>query len=362
MVEAKTKALSHWWWFDCHNKVNDATPRRSPWLQSTLAELDEKTKAMLRIIEEDAESFAQRAEMYYTKRPELIGMVEDLYRANRSLAERYDQVKSDTLFRLISPWESPLSLKNRQKSIASVDKSYDSYSESYDPMESGESEVDDPEHEEEEETDEEEEEVSSEAVSDEVMKLREEIEKLKEENKIQKEQLVEKDEEKREVIRQLSVAMDLLKEENVKLRKFCIAKESPKKWSPAEFHKLKDKPRGGATEEGGGEDPNGEMAMLGPGASVTAVSSGFGGLRFEGMVGSEDSDGEGTPGEEGKRGVMSGDKVGGEEEERGGFGRVDGEAEMGEDGSKASDEENEQTIMRTTMTNTDCRVIEAIIK
>ncbi|KAL7226739.1 hypothetical protein ACSBR1_021751 [Camellia fascicularis] len=241
MVEAKTKALSHWWWFDCHNKVNNATSRRSPWLQSTLAELDEKTKAMLRIIEEDAESFAQRAEMYYTKRPELIGMVEDLYRGNRSLAERYDQVKSDTLFRLISPWESPLSLKNRQKSIASVDKSYDSYSESYDPMESGESEVDDPEHEEEEETDEEEEEVSSEAVSvsDEVMKLREEIEKLKEENKIQKEQLVEKDEEKREVIRQLSVAMDLLKEENVKLRKFCIAKESPKKWNPAEFHKLK---------------------------------------------------------------------------------------------------------------------------
>ncbi|KAL6968421.1 hypothetical protein U1Q18_034224 [Sarracenia purpurea var. burkii] len=208
--------------------------------------IDEKTKAILRIIDEDADSFSQRAEMYYKKRPELISMVEDLYRGHRSLAERFDQVKSDTGFRVNSPWSSPLPFKHQQEKLVMTfnDKSYDSYSESYDPLESGESEVDDPEQEEEDQNGEEkeEEEVSSEVViNNEVMNLRKEIERLKEENKIQKEQLREKDEEKREVIRQLSQAMDVLKEENVKLRNFIIAKESsPKKWSPpSEFDKLK---------------------------------------------------------------------------------------------------------------------------
>ena len=171
-------------------------------------------------------------------------MIEDFYRAHRLLAERYDQVKSDTGFRHITPWASPLSFPYRQEKsmMTSIDnKSYDSYSETYDPMESGDSEVDDPEEEEEEEQideENEEEEVSSGVVNDEVMKLRGEIERLKEENKIQKGQLDEKDEEKREVIRQLSLAMDALRVENVKLRK-CVAKESPKKSSPSEFNRLK---------------------------------------------------------------------------------------------------------------------------
>ncbi|RDX84892.1 Protein NETWORKED 1D, partial [Mucuna pruriens] len=45
---------------------------------------------MIKLIEEDADSFARRAEMYYKKRPELMKMVEDFYRAYRALAERYD--------------------------------------------------------------------------------------------------------------------------------------------------------------------------------------------------------------------------------------------------------------------------------
>ncbi|RWW78094.1 hypothetical protein BHE74_00013709 [Ensete ventricosum] len=45
---------------------------------------------MIRLIEEDADSFAQRAEMYYKKRPELMKLVEEFYRAYRALAERYD--------------------------------------------------------------------------------------------------------------------------------------------------------------------------------------------------------------------------------------------------------------------------------
>lgn len=54
------------------------------------ADMDAKVKAMIKLIEEDADSFARRAEMYYKKRPELMKLVEEFYRAYRALAERYD--------------------------------------------------------------------------------------------------------------------------------------------------------------------------------------------------------------------------------------------------------------------------------
>lgn len=271
-----SKETSHWWWFDSHNKGS----KRSPWLQSTLAELDEKAKAMLKLIEEDADSFAQRAEMYYKKRPELISMVEEFYRAHRSLAERYDLVKSDHGTRLLTTFGSPfMSIKQhkQEKVISMMDQTYNSYSESSDAEEYAESEVDDPEQEGEiqiekefgevedpelvnetqvdEEIKEEDEDpvqedvievdqepkkdsVASEVYNDEIMKLREEIETLKEENERQKDQLKQKDEEKIEVIRQLSMAVGVLKDENSKLRKY-IARESPKKHSAFVFNKLK---------------------------------------------------------------------------------------------------------------------------
>jgi hypothetical protein len=53
--------------------------------------MDTKVKAMIKLINEDADSFARRAEMYYKKRPELMKLVEEFYRAYRALAERYDQ-------------------------------------------------------------------------------------------------------------------------------------------------------------------------------------------------------------------------------------------------------------------------------
>ncbi|XP_011033617.1 PREDICTED: trichohyalin isoform X3 [Populus euphratica] len=136
------KETSHWWWFDIHH-----TSSGSPWLQSTLAELDRKTKSMLKLIEADADSFAQRAEMYYKKRPELISMVEDFYRAHRLLAERYDQLKSDSGNRLMATFGSPFSTKHRPENLMSVktDQTYDSHSETCD---SAGSEVDDPEQDE----------------------------------------------------------------------------------------------------------------------------------------------------------------------------------------------------------------------
>ncbi|XP_041016744.1 protein NETWORKED 3C isoform X1 [Juglans microcarpa x Juglans regia] len=240
MVEMMMKnQTSHRWWFDSHN-----SSRRSPWLQSTLAELDGKTTAMLKLIEEDADSFAQRAEMYYKKRPELISMVEEFYRAHRSLAERYDQLKSDSSTRLLTTLGSPFSsTKDRLEKLTSMmDQTDDGYSETCDPEESVESEVDDPELDYETEVDQE---IKAEAIpsgvsNDEVKKLREEIERLKEENIIQRDLLVQKDEEKREVIRQLSLAVDVLKDENVKLRKY-LARDSPnpKKRAPFEFNIFK---------------------------------------------------------------------------------------------------------------------------
>ncbi|XWS46726.1 hypothetical protein CRYUN_Cryun14cG0092700 [Craigia yunnanensis] len=257
---------SRWWWFDTHHNGL----KRSSWLQSTLSELDKKTKAMLKLIEEDADSFAQRAEMYYKKRPELISLVEDFYRAHRSLAERYDQVKSDPGTRLITTLGSPFSSMkyHSEKTTNVTDKTYDSYSETFDSEDYAESEVDDPEHEEETEDevedpdqedkyetdivtkgvdaekedgtliDQEVTEVSSGVCDDEVMKLREEVKRLKEENKVQMAQLLQKDEEKRDVIRQLSLAVQVLKDENMELKK-SIVKESPRKWSSLEFSKLK---------------------------------------------------------------------------------------------------------------------------
>ncbi|KAL5862804.1 hypothetical protein ACOSQ3_000318 [Xanthoceras sorbifolium] len=382
MVEITAKDTSRWWWFDSHN-----SSKRSPWLHSTLTELDEKTKAMLKLIEEDADSFALRAEMYYKKRPELISMVEDFYRAHRSLAERYDQVKSETGTRLLTTVGSPfISIKHKQQKLMNVmDQTYYSYSGTSDPDDYAESEVDDPDPEDaihfdnetevedpevdsvmnedegpeweneihvdqelkedsvlsevcdddeimklreeteevedpeleneahvgkemkdeedpeqedviqvdqevkedsvssevcddeimrlREETEEvedpeleneahvgkemkdeedpeqedviqvdqelKEDSVSSEVCDDEIMKLREEIETLKEENMMQRNQLIQKDEEKREVIRQLSSAVGALKDENVMLRKYIAARQSPKKQSLFEFSKFK---------------------------------------------------------------------------------------------------------------------------
>jgi hypothetical protein len=54
--------------------------------------LEEKVKETLKIIDNDGDSFRQRAEMYYKKRPELINFVEEAFRAYRALAERYDHL------------------------------------------------------------------------------------------------------------------------------------------------------------------------------------------------------------------------------------------------------------------------------
>ena len=57
--------------------------------------MDANVKTMLKMIEEDGDSFAEKAELYYKKSPELIGLVEDFYTMYRSFAERYDHVTGE---------------------------------------------------------------------------------------------------------------------------------------------------------------------------------------------------------------------------------------------------------------------------
>ncbi|GMJ01157.1 Networked 1D [Hibiscus trionum] len=82
--QTDSKGMYSWWW------NSHISPKNSKWLQENLTDMDAKVKQMIKLIEEDADSFARRAEMFYKKRPELTKLVEEFYRAYRSLAERYD--------------------------------------------------------------------------------------------------------------------------------------------------------------------------------------------------------------------------------------------------------------------------------
>ncbi|XP_052188657.1 protein NETWORKED 1A-like [Diospyros lotus] len=89
LMHSESRRLYSWWW-DSH-----ISPKNSKWLQENLTDMDAKVKAMIKLIEEDADSFARRAEMYYKKRPELMKLVEEFYRAYRALAERYDHATGE---------------------------------------------------------------------------------------------------------------------------------------------------------------------------------------------------------------------------------------------------------------------------
>ncbi|MED6132149.1 hypothetical protein PIB30_016571 [Stylosanthes scabra] len=261
MAETMKNQASQWWWLDTHS-----IPKRSQWLQSTLNELNKKTQAMLKVIEQDADSFAQRAEMYYKKRPELLSLVEDFYRTHRLLAERYDQVRPDAGTRPLkaggSPFASSPSCK-LQKAVSFADSGYDSNSESCDVEdEFVESEVDDPELEDD---------VRSVASSNKVVKMKKELESYSEKNKGDKDQIKKKDSCK----------------VNIKLESLKAMEVGAK----------------------AGIDSSGGKAITDP--PGLAMESGFGGLGLEGIVGNEDSEGvkAALPGV-GNKGSISGESVG----------------------------------------------------
>ncbi|XP_074555714.1 protein NETWORKED 2D-like [Curcuma longa] len=89
MLQRAASNAYSWWW------ASHIRTKQSKWLDSNLHEMEEMVKKMLKLIEADADSFAKRAELYFKRRPELIGFVQDAYRAYRALAERYDHISGE---------------------------------------------------------------------------------------------------------------------------------------------------------------------------------------------------------------------------------------------------------------------------
>ncbi|KAF8012218.1 hypothetical protein BT93_I0371 [Corymbia citriodora subsp. variegata] len=100
MLQRAASNAYSWWW------ASHIRTKQSKWLEQNLQDMEEKVQNVLQLIEEDGDSFARRAEMYYKKRPELINFVGESYKAYRALAERYDHLSTE--------------LQNANNTIASV--------------------------------------------------------------------------------------------------------------------------------------------------------------------------------------------------------------------------------------------------
>ncbi|XP_031099066.1 protein NETWORKED 3C-like [Ipomoea triloba] len=113
-------------------------PHHSPWLHNTLAEVDAKLKTIMKLVEDDGETFAKRAEMYYQNKPQLLDLVQDLHKSYTVLAENHDHhlsthhhhrvQNSDTVVVLLEtaaadkepPSDSPPILKNPEEDYSIV--------------------------------------------------------------------------------------------------------------------------------------------------------------------------------------------------------------------------------------------------
>ncbi|KAJ3682782.1 hypothetical protein LUZ60_013009 [Juncus effusus] len=89
MLQRAASNAYSWWW------ASRIRTSQSKWLDGNLEEMDDRVKSILKLLGEEADSFAKRAEMYYKRRPEVISNVEEAYRAYRALAERYDHVSGE---------------------------------------------------------------------------------------------------------------------------------------------------------------------------------------------------------------------------------------------------------------------------
>ncbi|XP_066362364.1 protein NETWORKED 4B-like isoform X1 [Miscanthus floridulus] len=92
LVKMKRKAQSgksRSWWWDSH-----ISPQNSKWLSENLEEMEKQVKQMLGLIGE-GEFSAEKAEVFYEKRPLLITHVENFYRMYRALSARYDSLTGE---------------------------------------------------------------------------------------------------------------------------------------------------------------------------------------------------------------------------------------------------------------------------
>ncbi|XP_073284588.1 kinase-interacting protein 1-like [Primulina huaijiensis] len=89
MLQKAANNAYSWWW------ASHIRTKQSKWLDQSLQDMEEKVQNMLKLIEEDGDSFAKRAEMYYKRRPELISSVEEAYKVFRAMADRYDLLSKE---------------------------------------------------------------------------------------------------------------------------------------------------------------------------------------------------------------------------------------------------------------------------
>ncbi|KAG8054833.1 hypothetical protein GUJ93_ZPchr0001g29710 [Zizania palustris] len=57
--------------------------------------METRVKAMIQLIEIEADTFARKAELYFKSRPDLVNYVEETYRSYQALADRYDRVSGE---------------------------------------------------------------------------------------------------------------------------------------------------------------------------------------------------------------------------------------------------------------------------
>ncbi|EPS73303.1 hypothetical protein M569_01450, partial [Genlisea aurea] len=89
MLQRAASNACSWWW------ASHIRTKQSKWLEQSLQDMEDKVQSMIKLIEEDGDSFAKRAEMYYKRRPELITSVEEAYRSFKALADRYDMLSKE---------------------------------------------------------------------------------------------------------------------------------------------------------------------------------------------------------------------------------------------------------------------------
>ncbi|WVZ12544.1 hypothetical protein V8G54_017074 [Vigna mungo] len=100
MLQRAASNAYSWWW------VSHIRTKQSKWMEQNLQDMEEKVQSVMKLLAEEGDSFAKRAEMYYKRRPELIIFVEESFKAYRALAERYDHISTE--------------LQNANNTIASV--------------------------------------------------------------------------------------------------------------------------------------------------------------------------------------------------------------------------------------------------
>ncbi|KAE9607871.1 hypothetical protein Lal_00040095 [Lupinus albus] len=89
MLQRAASNAYSWWW------ASHIRTKQSKWMEQNLQDMEEKVQSVLKLLGEDGDSFAKRANMYFKSRPELINFVEESFRAYRSLADRYDHISTE---------------------------------------------------------------------------------------------------------------------------------------------------------------------------------------------------------------------------------------------------------------------------